>query len=149
MPDALTLALYLAGLGLVVPAAHVVLDRIGSVPRPPVWVHLVAPAIIALAWGVQGIVAQNPLWLILPVLVFGLWQGMRRLGHGGMVSFGASVPVWHHALFLAAPLITVLLAKAGWAQFGALPTNWPIALLTGAFAIGWLLRLLWRARRKV
>ena len=147
LPDTLTLAGYLAGLGLVVPAAHVVLDRIGSVPRPPRWVLLVAPAVVGLAWGLQGILARNPLWLVLPVILFGLWQVMRKLGSGGPVSFGAPVPVWYHALFMIAPLVTVLLAEVGWATVGALPTNWPIALLTGAFVVVWLMRLSWRAWR--
>ena len=149
LPDMLTLAGYLAGLGVIVPVGQVVLDRIGTVPRPPVWVQLVAPAVITLAWAFQGIVAQNPLWLVLPLILFGLWQLMRRLGQREVVSFGAPVPMWYHALFLVAPVVSVLVAQLGWAKVGSLATNWPIALLTGAIALLWLLRLSWRAWRGV
>lgn len=147
LPDAATLAAYLVGLGAVVPLGHVVLDRIGQVPRPRLWVMAVAPAILALSWLVQGILTLNPLRLLLPLILVGIWAIMRRLGQGGAVSLGPAVPIWQHALFLIAPLLTVAIAVPGWAAIGAVEVNWIIALATGLASLVWLGRLGWRAFR--
>jgi len=147
LPGAGVLAGYLVGLGVVVVGGHAVLDRIGQVPGPPLWAMAVAPAILALSWLVQGILTLNPLRLLLPVILWGIWVIMRRLGQGGAVSLGPPVPVWQHALFLIAPLLTVAIAVPGWAAFGAVEVNWFIAIATGLVSLAWLGRLGWRAFR--
>lgn len=147
VPEFWLLAVYIFGLGLLVPLAHVVLDRMGQMPRPRVWVLWVAPVIALVVWVAQGVADMNPLRIALPVtLALFLWV-MRRLGRwDGAVSFGTPVPVWQHLLFLIALLIVVLLAPLGWAQgWGTLGANWVVAGVSCVLALGWLGWLAWRA----
>ncbi len=149
LPDAGLFALYLVVLGLLVPLAQVGMDRMGQVPRPRRWVLWVAPGIAALVWGAQGVAEMNPFRLILiPILALLIWV-MRRLGGAGPVSLGAGVPVWHHLLFLIAPLVTVVLAPLGWAQgWGTLGANWVVAVVTCVVSVLWLGGLIWSAAQR-
>ena len=149
LPEFRLFAFYILGLGLLVPLAHVVMDRMGQMPRPRTWVLWVAPAIAVFVWVAQGIADLNPLRFELPVMLGLLIWIMRRLGQrDAPVSFGPPVPAWQHMLFLIAPLITVLLAPWGWAQgWGTLESNWVIAGVTCVLAVGWLGQLGWRAAR--
>ena len=138
---------YLVGLGLFVPVAQMVLDRLGAVPHPPRWVLAAPWAIAALVWVLSSLADPRPTRLALP-LVLGLtvWI-MARLG-AGMPTFGA--PPAHplrHAVMLLAPLVAAPVAVMGWQMFGAVEVNIPFALLTCALALGWWLRLLWLAYR--
>ena len=147
LPDFWLIAVYVLGLGLLVPLAHVVMDRMGQMPRPPGWVLWVAPVFAALFWGWQTVAEMNPYRLVIFVLLGLILWIMRRLGQRDTpVSFGASVPVWQHGLFLIAPLITVLLAPMGWAQgWGTLESNWVVAGIGCLMSVGWLMVLTWRA----
>ena len=147
LPDPGLFAVYILGLGLLVPSAHVVMDRMGQLPRPRNWVLWVAPAIALFVWVAQGVADLNPLRIELPVmLALFLWI-MRRLGQRDLpVSFGMPVPVWQHLLFLIAPLIVVVLAPLGWAQgWGTLEANWVVAGISCLLSVGWLGWLAWRA----
>jgi hypothetical protein len=149
IPEFGVLAIYLLGLGLLVPLAHVTMDRLGQMPRPSAWVLWVAPGIAALVWTAQTVAEMNLYRLILgPILALILWV-MWRLGQrGGQVSLGPRVPVWHHLLFLIAPLITVVLAPAIWTQgWGTLQVNIVVAGVTCLVSLGWLLRLVWSAAK--
>ena len=139
LPDPALFTVYVLGLGLLVPMAQVVMDRMGQMPRPRGWVLWVAPVVAALVWGAQGVAEMNPYRLMLiAILALLLWV-MRRLGGQGEVSFGPAVPVWHHLLFLIAPLIVVVLAPLGWALgWGTLAANWLVAGVTCAGSLGWL-----------
>lgn len=142
LPEPGLFAVYLLGLGGLVPLAQVVMDRMGQMPGPKGWVLWVAPVFAALVWGAQGVAEMNPFRLILiPILALLIWV-MRRLGGVGVVSLGRAVPVWHHLLFLVAPLVTVVLAPLGWAQgWGTLEANWVVAGVTCLGSLIWLGRL--------
>ena len=148
LPGAWPLMIYLLGLGLVVPAAHLTLDKIAVVPRPPRWVLAIAPVLLLLSWVLQTGISLNPLRLVLLPILVGLWWIMRRLGAERPVSFGTPAErVWHHVLFLIAPLLTALIAAAGWANIGGVLTNIPVAVVTCAVSLGWLGKLVWKAAR--
>ncbi len=148
VPEVWLFAVYILGLGLMVPLAQVVMDRMGQMPSPRPWVLWVAPAFALLVWGAQGVAEMNPFRLLLiPVLALILWI-MRRLGGPGPVSFGPAQPLWQHLMFLIAPLIVAVLAPLGWAQgWGTLEANWIVAALTCVGSLVWLGRLVWRAFR--
>lgn len=149
LPEFGLFAVYILGLGLLVPLAHVVMDRIGQLPRPRNWVLWVAPVFALFVWVAQGLADLNPLRVELPImLALFLWI-MRRLGRReGPVSFGPPVPVWQHGLFLIAPLLVVVLAPLGWALvWGTLASNWVVAGMTCTWAVCWLVLLVWRAAR--
>ena len=76
-------ALHILGFGLVVPLAHLVMDRPGVLPRLRAWVLLIAPGIAVAIRGTQSVADPNPLRLALPVMQAWLMWVMRRLGRGG------------------------------------------------------------------
>jgi len=130
--------------------AHLAMDRIGHLPRPPDGVLWIAPGFAVLVWAAQGVADLDPLRVILPVVLALLWWTMRRLGQrGARVTLGAPVPVWQHGLVLIAPLIAVGLAPLGWAQdWGTLESNWVVAGITCLLSVVWLGRLVRRAARR-
>lgn len=149
VPGTALFALYILGLGALVPLAHVVMDRMAQLPRPHNGVLWVAPVIALLVWVAQGVADLNPLRIELPLmLALFLWI-MRRLGRRDVpVSLGVPVPVWQHGLFLIAPLIVVVLAPLGWAQgWGTLESNWVVAGITCVLSVGWIGWLASRAIR--
>jgi hypothetical protein len=145
----LRLAVYLLGCGLVVVLAHVVMDRIGTLPRPKAWVLWIAPGTAAAVWVAQSIADPNPMRVVLPLILALILWVMRRLGDRSRpVSLGLPVPVWQHGLFLIAPFVVVLLAPWGWAQgWGTLEANWIVAVLSILGSVVWLGWLVWRAAR--
>lgn len=116
LPEVWRLAVYLLALGLLVPLAQVVMDRMAHLPRPRPWVLWVAPGFAALVWLAQGVADPNPVRLVLPLILALILWVMRRLGGARRVSLGAAVPLWHHLLFLITPALVVVLAPLGWAQ---------------------------------
>jgi hypothetical protein len=144
------LAVYLVGCGLVVVLAHVVMDRMGALPRPRAWVLWIAPAIATAVWVAQSVADPNPMRVVLPVILALILWVMWRLGDRSRpVSLGVPVPVWQHFLFLIAPVIVVLLAPWGWAQgWGTLGANWIVAALSVLGSVAWLALLVWRAARR-
>jgi hypothetical protein len=150
LPDPLRIAVYILVLGLIVPFAHVAMDRMGRLPRPQPLVLWVAPVIAAAVWLLASIADPNPMRLVLPpILALILWV-MWRLGQrDGPVSLGKAAPVWHHLLFLIAPALMVGLAPLGWAQgWGSLQANWVVAGLTMLGSVAWLARLVWSAAKR-
>ena len=150
LPELWLFGFYLFGLGGLVPLAHVVMDRMGQMPRPRVWVLWVVPVIALFVWGAQGIADMNPMRLELPVMLALFFWIMRRLGRRDVpASFGPTVPVWQHLLFLIAPLLIVVLAPLGWAQgWGTLDSNWVVAGGGCVLAVAWLGWLGWLASRQ-
>jgi hypothetical protein len=149
-PETWRLAVYLLGAGLVVPLAHVVLDRMRVLPRPGPWVLAIAPAIAALVWVGWTIADPNPMRVVLPIILWLLLWVMRRLGQRQEpVSLGQPVPVWQHLLSLIAPALVVAVAPLGWAQgWGPLEANWVVAGLTIVGSVLWLARLVWSAAQR-
>jgi hypothetical protein len=145
------LAVYLVGFGGLVVVAHVLMDRLGHLPRPPNWVMWIAPVIALGVWLAQGVADPNPVRLLLPVTLALIWWIMRRLGQrGAPATLGAPVPVWQHVLLLIAPLVAVTMAPLGWAMgLGTLGSNWIVAGVTCVIAVVWMGRLIWRAARGI
>jgi hypothetical protein len=143
------LAVYLGACGLVVVLAHVVMDRIGRLPRPAPWVLWIAPALAAAVWVLQSAADPNPVRVVLPMVLGLILWVMWQLGDRSRpVGLGVPVPVWQHGLFLIAPLAVVALAPLGWAQdWGTLGANWIVAGLTVPGSVIWLGWLVWRAAR--
>lgn len=146
LPEVWRLAVYLLALGLLVPLAHAVMDRLEHLPRPRPWVLWVAPVIAGLVWLAQGVADPDPVRLVLPLILALILWAMRRLGRPGAVSLGPAVPLWQHLLFLIAPAIVVVLAPIGWAQhWGTLGANWVVAVPTCVVSLVWAGWLVWRA----
>ncbi|MCR8725363.1 hypothetical protein [Frigidibacter sp. ROC022] len=147
MPGSGAIALYLAGTGLAVPLANILLDRLTPLQRPPRWALRVLPILALALWLLDAMAAPSPIRLSCPALILMTGWMIWRLGDAGPLDLGRPVPAWRHLLFLIAPLTTALLA--GQAQrIGGLPVNIPIALITGSLGLGCWLWLLWRAVRR-
>jgi hypothetical protein len=139
MPSLAPTGLYLAGLGLAVPFANMMLDRLQPLPKPGRAALLAIPAFALLLWLLNLLGAFSPLMLVLPLLLaLTLWT-MRRLGAlAGDLSFSAPAPSpARHLVFLLAPLAATLGASFGLQQSGeGLETNVPIALVTVSARLG-------------
>jgi hypothetical protein len=140
---------YLVLTGLGVPLGQIVLDRIGPVPRPPLWVALVVPVLAGLLWLAQTAADPVPQRLAWPVMVGATLWAMARLGRAGQGApgFGPPAPVWRHLLFLLVPVVAaygaVVLAEAT----GGAATNVLVAFVTVPLSLGWWLRCILRAAR--
>lgn len=149
LPGAGPLLAYLGGVGMLVPLAQIALDRVGSIPRLPLWLMLVAPACLALLWIFQTLAAPSVLRLSLPLLLgLTLWT-MKRLG--GVVPDGrfgqpASSPV-RYFLFLTAPFVGAPLALTGWDITGGFEANVAVVLVTAPLSLLLYILLLIRAIR--
>ncbi len=143
LPTISVLASYLVGFGGLLLVAHRTMDRLAYLPRPPRAVLWIAPGLASLVWVAQGVADLNPMRVLLPLVMGLLWWTMRRLGQpSDPVSLGAPVPLAHHALFLLAPAIAVVLAPMGWRLgWGTLQANVVVATLTCIGSIVWLGRL--------
>lgn len=143
LPTTGALAAYLLGFGALVVVAHRVIDRLAYLPRPPRAVSWIAPGLACLVWVAQGFADLNPMRVLLPAVMGLLGWTMRRLGEpNAPVSLGAPVPFWHHALFLLAPAVAVVLAPMGWRLgWGTLEANVVVAALTCIVSSVWLGRL--------
>jgi hypothetical protein len=148
LPSTGELALYLVALGGLVVLGQWMLDRVGDLPRPPLWVLGIAPVLMFMLWWYQVIAGFAPQMLAFPVLmgllVWVMWRlGKRQAGPALGVPGG-----WRHGLFLIAPVAAVVLAPLGWTLgWGTLESNWVVAVGTGLVSLGVLGRLVWRAAR--
>jgi hypothetical protein len=138
---------YLVGVGLGVPLGQWGLGRIGTAPRPPGWVLCVVPGMALALWAVQTVFAPSPVRLACPAMIGMTVWAMRRLGGGGVVSFGA--PGGWPLLAMAVPVVMSGIALMGWAWVGPVAMNIPVALVTAPIALGLWLWCLWRAMRAV
>ena len=149
LPDLPRLLAYLAGFGVAVPLAHLLLDRLTPLSLPPRWVLMIAPLALAALWVLQSLAAPSPLRLSLPLLLWITIRAMKRLGTGrGPVNFGAPAhrPLRHFS-FLIAPLIGAVLAVEGWRLTGGFEANVALVLTTVPASVIWWLWLMIRAER--
>lgn len=139
VPATAAVLAYLVGLGLVVPAAHLVLDRIGTVPRPHGAVLLAVPAVALAVWVATGLADPDPVRLALPVMVgLTLWAMVR---HGGAapVGFGGPQGAVFRMSALVVPALVWAIATWGWQAWGGVETNAPFAIATVVGSVGlWL-----------
>lgn len=147
MPPGEVVLVYLAVIGLVVPLGQGVLDRIGEVPRPPLWVALIVPGLVVALWLAKTLAMPEPVRLAFPAMVAATLWAMWRLGARGPVGFGPRAALWRHLLFPLAPALTALIAVPIWENIGALEGNVVVAAITVPLSLVWWLWLLWRAGR--
>ncbi len=147
-PGLLPAWLYLVGMGVLVVGAFWALDRPAPRALPRTWVLWVAPALLAVFWGLRVVAAPMPALLALPVLIGVTLWAMRRLGKGaqGWPDWQRAAHPARHLLFLIAPLIATLGIVPGW-QAGGLPVNVFTLLITAPIGLGLWLWALWRAGR--
>ena len=142
----LNLLAYLGALGLGVPVAHLLLDRITPLERPKRWVLMIAPLTLAVVWVVQSLQAPSIRRLSLPVLLALTFWVMKRLGGAGAggspVDFGRPAPQpMRHFIFLLVPVLGAGLAVTGWAISGGFEANVALGLVlipVSLLAYGWL-----------
>ncbi len=149
MPGVGATTAYLVGVGVAVPLAHLLLDRIGTVAPPRRGVLWLAPGLLLLLWLVRCVVAPSPYYLSLPFLVWLTWWVMRRLGSGQAAGLrlGGPSPARRHAVFLVAPVAATIVAAAVWgAAPDGLAANVPVALVTGVASLWLYVRLLRESR---
>ena len=146
MPGYDTALLYLVGLALPVVAAHIALDNLGCLDRPPPVVLWAAPCVLFLLWLIRAVITGSVVVLTCPAMLLATVWIMRRHGQEGRaLVFGPVLPVWRHALLLLLPLTVAVFAVTGWQLFGAVAVNVPAALATGAIGSALWIWLLWRA----
>ena len=154
LPGAGAVVAYLLAGGLVVVLAHLVLDRLQTVPRPPLVLLPVAPVLLALIWLSKMLATPEPIRLAAPVMIALTLAVMARLGRpGAAVAFGAAAPLWRHAVFLVAPLVTSVVALGSWALIGSAASDVVVTGLTVPLALALWLGLIgqagWRLRRVI
>jgi len=134
--DSFTYA-YLVGLGLIVPLAHIVLDRLPVAYPFKRTELLILAGLSTLLWAAQMVASLNPGYLVLPLAILPtLWILRRRQRSQGVPLTLAPAPAWRHFLFMLMPLLTAFIATQGWQRFQNIESNWPIALLLTAIALG-------------
>lgn len=145
----LALAGYLAGLGLALPVGNIVLDRLGSVPRPGRGVLLALPAVALAIWTAKTAAFPVPARLAGPAMLLATLWAMRRLGSGEAVTFGNPVVPARHALALFVPLAALAVLIPGYRLLpGGAATNVIAALTTAPVGLGlWLWCLVRAAQR--
>lgn len=148
MPSIGTEVAYLLALGLVVPAASLVLDRVGRLEVNRRSGLLVAPILLGVVWAAKAVLVPSPVKLALPLLVAGLVWLMRRGGSDApALTLGSPAPTRRHGVFLLAPLATLATAQVGWwAAPGGVQTNVAVALALQAAGLVLLGRAAWPVR---
>jgi len=140
---------YLGVTGAGVALALGVLSRLPVLRWGRWWLWLAPGAMVGL-WLLGGVVSPDPLRLIWPVMVGVTVWAMGRLGQGAVgADFGPPLRWARCAVLVLAPVLTVLLVVPGWAMLGGVAVNVPVALLSGAAALGLWLWLLAGAGRVV
>lgn len=153
MPGAGAVVAYLLGAGLMVPLAHLALDRLRQLPRPPLLLAPVAPVFLALLWVRAALISPDPIRLACPLMIAATLAAMVRLGRRGQpVDLGAPAPPWRHAVFLVVPVVASAVAIGGWALLGSVGSNVVVIGVTVPLSLAlwlWLLgQAVWSLRPK-
>ena len=149
LPDPGLTALYILGCGALAVIGHLILDRIGTVPRPPRAVLLFIPVIALALWCAQTLFDPRPVRAAFPIVVgLTLWA-MTRLGdRHKAVSFGGPYSLSRHLLMMILPLVATLIALIAVPAIGGYQVN--LVALFGFGLIGlsaWLVYLFRAIRR--
>ena len=133
--DSFTYA-YLLIPGLIVPIAHIVLDRLPTVYPYKRAELLILASLTTLLWAAQMAASLNPAYMVLPLAILPtLWILRRRQRSQGVQLTLAPAPAWRHFLFMLTPALTAIIATQGWQRFQNIESNWPIALLLTTIAL--------------
>ena len=141
-PNLGTLLVYLALPALGVVAAVRVIRRVGR-PDPPRWVLWIAPGLVLALAIYMALAFPNPLRLVLPVILYGLYVLMKRSGPG---AWPEPVPLAHDLTVLILPLVAVLVVTGLWLTAGAFNTSLPLAVLSSLAGLAMLGRQVLRVR---
>lgn len=141
-PDLVTLLTYLALPAVGVVAAVRVIRRVGR-PNPPRWVLWIAPGLVLALALYMAAAFPNPLRLLLPVILYGLYALMKRSGPG---AWPEPVPLAHDLTVLILPVVAVLVATGLWLTAGAFNTSLPLAVLSSLVGLVLLGRQVLRVR---
>lgn len=140
---------YHLGTGAAAVAGFVALDRVGPVPRPPIWLGAAVVLVLLGIWVLNGITDPRPERLALPVMIGVTLWAMRRLGTGEEVSLGPAAPVGRHLMFLIAPALVAAVAAYLVRGSAGTDANIVVALATGGTGLALWLWCLWRAAWRV
>ncbi|UJW86810.1 hypothetical protein [Devosia sp. SL43] len=138
LPQPMTVALYLIGLGLCVPLANLLLDAQPSRLVFTRWEIISVGGLFSALWVLQLLDAPDWRRLSVPLLVVVTLWLLRRRRNSRDIDLGTT-PMsarWRHWLFLLVPVLTAMLASLGWSTLGGVETNWPIAIATSLLALG-------------
>lgn len=141
--------IYLVGLGMAVPIANHVLDRLpAAFPFSRLDAWIVGGGLAGL-WALKLVLTFNLGLLVLPLVMAPTLWLMRRLGdRSGQVALPARPQNGaRHWVFLLVPVLTWGMATLGWKLFQGLQTNIPVALALSAFALGFYSLAIYRALR--
>lgn len=142
------LLVYLGLAGAGVGLALAVLTRL-PVPDRGRWWLWIAPAAMVALWAAGTALSADPVRLVWPVMTGVTVWCMGRLGRRGALvpPWGPPLAAGRCALFVVAPVVTVLLVVPAWAHLGGVAVNVPVALVTGAASLALWLWLLVAAAR--
>lgn len=146
-PDELTYA-YLVGLGLAVPFANIALDHLPQHYPYKRRELVILAALTTLMWAARMLTTLNPAYLVLPAVILPTIAILRRRSTGTGLTLPPKGRAGRHMLFLITPLITAILATEGWKRYDWIESNWPIALLSTAIALGIYATAAYHALRK-
>ena len=114
------------------PLAHILLDRIATLPKPPPLVLLALPSLDCAIWLSRFVATPSAVLLACPTMIALSVFAMHKPALGRPTNFGKppSSPLVH-GLFLIAPITASVIAVLGWRMFGGLAVNVPFAAATG------------------
>lgn len=137
MPDPLTVAWYLCGLGLVVPLANMTLDHLPPTPQFSRWEIGIVAGLFTLAWLIPFVTTLDLRLLAVPAAIAATLGLLYRL----RLPTNSTIPTtppgqrWRHWLFMLVPAAVTLITTLFWPQ-GGLESNGIIAIATSLIAIG-------------
>jgi hypothetical protein len=138
---------YLGGAGALAVLGQLALDRLLPLARPPRRVLLAGPLAVAALWLLGSVLAPSPVRLAGPLMAGATVWALFRLAPAHPPGPPRPVPPLRHAPLLVLPAVAALVAVGLWRSVGPVASNWPVAIASGAVALGLWLRYLWRSAR--
>ncbi|MGV3491027.1 MAG: hypothetical protein ACO1OG_06855 [Devosia sp.] len=135
MPGLPETATYLVGLGFLVPAGQILLDRLGPLERPPTWVIAIAPGLFAFTWLMQFALSLEWTRLALPIVIAATVLVLCRTRRADRLELGRVQNWSRHLWLLLVPAGIAISATTLWPITGGRPTNQAIAIATSVAAL--------------